>query len=238
MTKCTNLLWFDLVVPLYPSYSSHFSICPFLCLSLFLFIPMQSEKTHLRSLLLQARRNLSAQAVKDKSHQIFSHLRVLPPFLQAQTIVLYSAEADEVQTEDIWHEALKLGKAVYYPRISTDRADLEFVRRFPDTPLIPGTFNIPIPPGNDLLIGVTPTDAVLTPGVGFDQVGHRLGRGKGYYDRAFRGVLANACRVALAFACQIVSRIPTAETDERVPYFITELGVTDCQENEHSSNPE
>jgi 5-formyltetrahydrofolate cyclo-ligase len=124
---------------------------------------------------------------------------------------------------------------VYYPRISADRADLEFVRRLPDVPLVSGTFNIPIPPGNDLLRGLQTTDVVLTPGVGFDKAGHRLGRGKGYYDRAFRGVLANACRVALAFMFQVVSRIPVAVTDERVHYLVTDIGIDNCREDTSST---
>ena len=143
--------------------------------------------------------------------------------------MLYSAEADEVQTEAIWHEALNHGKAVYYPRITADRADLEFVRRLPDVPLISGTFNIPIPPGNDLLFELQTTDVVLTPGVGFDRKGRRLGRGKGYYDRAFRGPLALAVRVALAFKFQVIDKIPTSSDDEPVHYIVADDGVLDCR---------
>lgn len=199
---------------------------------------MQNEKNRLRSLLVKARRNLSTPEVREKSQWILSHVRVFPLFLQAQTIVLYSAEADEVQTEDIWHEAVKHGKAVYYPRISADRADLEFVRRRPNVPLIPGMFNIPIPPGDELLVQLQPTDVVLTPGVGFDRQGHRLGRGKGYYDRAFRGPLAGAIRVALAFAWQMLPHVPTGSTDEQVHYVMTEEGIVICQPFSEKKTPD
>jgi len=196
---------------------------------------MQSEKARLRSLLLQQRRGLSSLEVSEKSQRILVHLRSFEPFLAARTVVLYSAESDEVQTEAAWHEAVRLGKAVYYPRITTDRADLEFVRRAPGVSLVPGTFRIPIPPGNDLVSGLQSTDVVLTPGVGFDKEGRRLGRGRGYYDRAFRGVLAGALRVALAFAFQIVPGVPTTATDERIHYVITENGIHDCREGADSS---
>jgi len=189
---------------------------------------MQNEKNPLRALLLQQRRSLSTQEVSVKSQRILVYLRTFPPFLRAQTVVLYSAEADEVQTEEICHEAMLSAKAVYYPRITADRADLEFVRRFPDVPLIPGTFNIPIPPGNDLLTQLQATDVVLTPGVGFDREGRRLGRGKGYYDRAFRGVLAGACRVALTYEAQIVPQIPVDASDEPMDYLVTERQIYQC----------
>src|SRR5262249_50091878 len=154
--------------------------------------------------------------VKEKSHLIFERLLGFGPFLQAATIVLYNADENEVQTETIWQEALRQRKAVYYPRISADKADLEFVRRLPADQLVPGMFGILIPPGTDLLTRLSETDVILTPGVGFDLHGHRLGRGKGYYDRAFRGVLAGALRVALAYEYQLVPAIPTAANDEPV----------------------
>lgn len=189
---------------------------------------MPIEKKRLRALLLQQRRQLSAQEVSANSQRILAHLRAFPPFLLARTVVLYSAEIDEAQTEAIWQEAMNQGKVVYYPRIIADRSNLEFVRRYADAPLIPGMFNIPIPPGNDLLSELQTTDVVLTPGVGFDRKGGRLGRGKGYYDRAFRGVLASACRVALAYEFQILPTIPTDPTDERVHYIVTETETYDC----------
>ena len=189
---------------------------------------MQSEKSRLRSLLLKRRRALSTLEVNDKSQCVLAQLRSFPLFLAAATVVLYSAEADEVQTEAIWHEAQRLGKAVYYPRITHDRADLEFVRREPQVALIAGTFNIPIPPGDDLLTRLQATDVVLTPGVAFDTTGRRLGRGRGYYDRAFRGPLREALRIALTFTCQVVPHVPAEETDERVHYLVTEDGLLCC----------
>jgi 5-formyltetrahydrofolate cyclo-ligase len=183
---------------------------------------VQNEKTQLRRLLRDRRRSLSSAEVREKSRLIFEQLRSLPPFLQAATIVLYNADENEVQTEAIWQEAIRQNKAVYYPRITTDKANLEFVRRLPGDQLMPGTFGILIPPGNELLASVSETDVVLTPGVGFHHYGHRLGRGRGYYDRAFRGVLAGALRIALAYESQVVAAIPTAADDEPVHFIVTE----------------
>jgi 5-formyltetrahydrofolate cyclo-ligase len=94
--------------------------------------------------------------------------------------------------------------------------------------LIPGVFDILVPPGEDLLTNVSRTDLVLIPGVGFDQDGHRLGRGRGYYDRALRGVLAGALRVGLAHECQVISHVPVDPHDERVDYIVTEKRLIEC----------
>ena len=189
---------------------------------------MQNEKRQLRARLRAFRRNLSQAEVEEKSRLIFERLHSFPPFLQAATIVLYNADENEVQTEAIWQEALRQHKAVYYPRITTDKADLEFVRRLPSDQLVSGMFGILIPSGSDLLTSLFETDVVLTPGVGFDHHGHRLGRGRGYYDRAFRGVLAGALRVALAYESQLVSAIPTDADDEPVHYVMTETRLMRC----------
>jgi 5-formyltetrahydrofolate cyclo-ligase len=189
---------------------------------------VQNAKKQLRTLLRIRRRALSAAAVTEKSRRITERLLAFPRFQQAGTVVLYSADENEVQTEAIWRAAVAQDKAVYYPRITADRTDLEFVRRYPNDRLIPGTFGILIPPGNDLLTGLQETDVVLTPGVGFDRHGHRLGRGKGYYDQAFRGVLSRALRVALAFEFQVVQEIPVSPSDEPVDHIMTEAGLIDC----------
>ena len=189
---------------------------------------MHETKAQIRSRLRQQRRKLSAKVVADTSNRIFNFLCSFSPFQRAESVVLYSANENEVQTEAIWQEASKQGKAVYYPRISADRTTLEFVRRGVGQRLTPGTFGILIPPGNELLTTLQSTDVVLTPGVGFDAQGHRLGRGKGYYDRAFRGPLTGAIRIALTYAFQIFPSIPAGPEDEPVHYIISENGILDC----------
>ena len=142
--------------------------------------------------------------------------------------MLYSSDENEVETDGLWQAARRRGKYVYYPRISADKQAIEFVRRQDEDHLIPGIFDILIPPGEDLLTGVSKTDLVLLPGVGFDRAGHRLGRGRGYYDRALRDLLAGALRVGLAYDYQIVAHIPIDEHDERVDYIVTEKRLIEC----------
>ena len=129
----------------------------------------------------------------------------------------------------MWELAVAQDKAVYYPRITLDRSDLEFVRRQPEQQLIPGTFGIRIPSGNDFLQPGQRSSVVLTPGVGFDASGNRLGRGKGYYDRAFRGVVSGMLRVAIAYDFQVVPMIPSSLQDEQMDWIVTESRLIDCR---------
>jgi 5-formyltetrahydrofolate cyclo-ligase len=71
-------------------------------------------------------------------------------------------------------------------------------------------------------------DLVVVPLLGFDANGHRLGWGKGFYDRylASRGEAVRA--VGLAFACQEVPTIPTEAHDRRLHGVLTERGWQPC----------
>ena len=189
---------------------------------------MLAEKRRLRTLLRQQRLALSAQDVRKNSQRIAARLCVQAMFHQARQILLYSPDENEVDTEGLWQEARRQGKYVYYPRVTADKQEVEFVRRHDNEPLIPGVFDILVPPGENLLTSVAQTDLVLIPGVGFDRAGHRLGRGRGYYDRALRDILAGALRVGLAHDYQIVAHIPIDEHDERVDYIVTEKRLVEC----------
>ena len=189
---------------------------------------MLAEKRRLRGLLRQRRRALSVRDVEENSQRIADRLCAQAMFHQARQVLLYSPDENEVETEGLWREALRQGKYVYYPRVTADKREVEFVRRHDNQPLIPGVFDIPVPAGEDLLTSAARTDLVLIPGVGFDQDGHRLGRGRGYYDRALRGVLAGALRVGLAYEFQVVSHVPVDPHDERVDYIVTEKRLIAC----------
>ncbi len=68
-------------------------------------------------------------------------------------------------------------------------------------------------------------DLVVTPAVGFDREGNRLGRGCAYYDRFFANKELKAARCGFAFAEQIVGSIPVTELDEPVDFLVTDEGV-------------
>lgn len=64
---------------------------------------------------------------------------------------------------------------------------------------------------------------VLVPGLAFDGQGGRLGRGRGYYDRALAGY--NGMKVGIAFSCQILEGIPLEAWDLKMDAIITETSV-------------
>ena len=69
---------------------------------------------------------------------------------------------------------------------------------------------------------VTPT-AVLAPLVAFDDRGHRLGMGGGYYDRFFAAT-PDAARIGIAHECQRAPTLPATPSDVSLTAVVTENG--------------
>jgi len=65
-------------------------------------------------------------------------------------------------------------------------------------------------------------DVVLVPGLAFDRLGNRLGRGRGYYDRFLRRLPASVLTIGLAFDGMIREQIPHDENDHPVKMVVTE----------------
>ena len=64
-------------------------------------------------------------------------------------------------------------------------------------------------------------DIILTPLVGFDRAGNRLGQGAGHYDRAF-AEHPDATRIGIAWSVQEVSALPVDPWDIPLHHIITE----------------
>ena len=69
------------------------------------------------------------------------------------------------------------------------------------------------------LVPLNTLELVLVPGTAFDSRGHRLGRGKGFYDQLLSQVRGQTCGVA--FDEQIVPEVPIEPHDVRLNYLLT-----------------
>ena len=144
-------------------------------------------------------------------------------FRRARFVCCYVALPYEVQTWRMIEDVLSRGKRVAVPVVQpgSNRLRLSEVRD-PDAELLPGAFGVwepvhsalrPVDPGD--------LDLVLVPGLAFDRAGHRLGHGLGYYDRFLASLPRSIPTVGLAFAWQLVDRLPTSPHDYAVSAVLT-----------------
>ena len=76
------------------------------------------------------------------------------------------------------------------------------------------------------LVAITDLDVIVVPGLGFDRLGNRIGRGAGFYDRFLGGLgRGRPVRVALAFDEQIVESVPVEGHDAPLDVIVTPTAV-------------
>jgi 5-formyltetrahydrofolate cyclo-ligase len=79
-------------------------------------------------------------------------------------------------------------------------------------------FGIPEPEG-EAVSDLSPITLVIVPGRAFDKQGHRLGRGRGFYDRLLP-LLPHAVKAGACFDCQKLPSVPTDENDIKMDFII------------------
>ena len=142
-------------------------------------------------------------------------------FRDAKCVALYAAFRNELPTRSLFDAILDCGKQALFPRCIAE--SLEFAPVGSWAELVEGAYGTQEPPASSPSRRLAADDLVLVPGLGFDRRGGRLGRGRGYYDRAFAsGTVPFLC--GLAYAAQIVESIPTGRYDVPMNAIATENG--------------
>lgn len=86
-------------------------------------------------------------------------------------------------------------------------------------------------PTNGVPIPFDEIDLVITPGLGFDRYGNRLGRGGAFYDNFFTHHKIDAARWGIAYSEQLYDEIPHDENDAPIDAVVTENEVIICKKN-------
>jgi 5-formyltetrahydrofolate cyclo-ligase len=176
-------------------------------------------KRSIRSQFLAERKSIPVEACTASSAAIQQRLLQSIWFRDAGCLALYNAMHNEVLTDMVCQRALSVGKTLVYPRVKGD--DLEFVEVHDPSDLLPGAFGV-LEPRGDNLVPITDLDLIVVPGVAFDQVGHRLGYGRGFYDRALAACRTNCVKIGFAYGFQMTKALPAVAHDVRLSILMTE----------------
>jgi 5,10-methenyltetrahydrofolate synthetase len=118
------------------------------------------------------------------------------------------------------HEA---GVLVALPLVEVKAAPLVFRRWTPDTRMVRGDWNIPVPPPEAQ--AVTP-EIALAPVVGWTAEGYRLGYGGGYFDRTLASLSPRPFTIGIGLQAARLDTIFPQPHDIRLDAIMTEDG---CQ---------
>lgn len=130
----------------------------------------------------------------------------------------YKATSDEIELDSV----MRLGKSIswYFPKVSGQSMD--FYSQ--NVGFEKGYMGILEPKANyDFQISLKNLQGILVPGLGYDFSGHRMGKGKGFYDRALKNF--NGIKVGITFDELIVQSLPADPWDVPMDYLISESGL-------------
>jgi 5-formyltetrahydrofolate cyclo-ligase len=181
-------------------------------------------KRSLRSQLLAQRRSLSHDSWAASSHAAQLNLLSLDEYAQAACVALYAPAHNEIDTGLILAEAFKAGKRLLYPAVCGHHMVFRHVTAVDE--LQEGSFGIlePCPTGVDHQADAA--DLIVVPGVAFDLAGHRIGYGKGFYDRFLQHPGRAAHLVGLCHDFQLVEgRVPADAHDIAMDVIVTETRI-------------
>lgn len=176
---------------------------------------------------MKRRALLSPAQIGHYSAAITAHIGSMPAFSASQTVMVYMALPQEVQTADLITYALRHHKRVALPVVTAQGL---LAVECPSQPrdFQRGAYDILEPRDRSAIVPPAEIDCVLVPGVGFDPEGNRLGYGAGYYDRFLNELPATAVYGGMAFHLQMVSHIPSLSHDMPMQFVVTEQGWQSC----------
>jgi len=166
------------------------------------------------------------------SQSAVRHLARHRIFRTARHIACYLPNDGELDITPLIDQAWAMGKTIYLPVLSSiHRNHLHFLPYRPDDELVCNRFGIPEPVVRSRrMVDLKRLDLVLTPLVGFDSDGNRLGMGGGFYDRSFAFLRRRRCwfkpeLLGMAYDFQEVKKLEKNSWDVPLNGIATETGV-------------
>lgn len=177
---------------------------------------IRDQKKEIRRAIRELKRCVDMEWMLLASDSIMSQLESQDLFKAAETVLLYHALPDEVQTANFlerWYGK----KRLVLPLVVGD--DLVLKEFSPDK-IVPGYKGIPEPSSDAVTVDPDDVQLAVIPGVAFDSMCNRLGRGKGFYDRLIPHLKCPL--TGLGFDFQMVDEVPVEIFDRKLDMVITQ----------------
>lgn len=189
---------------------------------------MEKQKSDLRSVMRRTMGKKSEEMREVDSTRLCAKLKEQPFFQNARSILFFASLPEE--EPNLWtllNETLAANKMVALPCFDAD-SQRYHPRRVKDihVEILSGKFGIREPAPTCVAMPLDDLDLVLVPGVAFDAQGHRLGRGKGFYDRMLENFKGK--KVGIAFEEQIVDTVPAEKNDVKMDFVLTPTRCLAC----------
>lgn len=179
----------------------------------------------LRLSIKQKRQSLSLDFLEQSSSAIAQRIFELPFYQALHYFATYRAIRNEANPNAILTHAWQQQKQSYLPVLNDQH--LVFKKFTTDTHFITNCYGIEEPVTTEPAITLDKLDCIFMPLVAFDDVGNRLGLGKGYYDKTLASLKNKPLNqkpllVGIAYELQHVKQLSVQPWDVPMDYVITE----------------
>ena len=167
------------------------------------------DKKALRAQIRGLKRAMTEEQIVTKSVRLGELFAQSELYKNAKTIYGYLPYNQEVRTVAMLEQAILDGKRVAVPKCYGE--EMRFIWMDDLSKVEKGYAGIPEPVA-DGPVADDETALVLMPGLAFDQAGHRIGYGGGFYDR-FLAAEPGHPTLALCYDFQMLDQLETEEFD-------------------------
>ncbi len=158
-------------------------------------------KAELRKAYKEKRAQLTrAEAEKRTDLILINFQQINLPFLSVVHAYIASEKLGETDPSALvrYLQFKNPGLTILLPKIDTASGDMQHIHYSSEVELVANTFGIEEPAGG-VIFAANKIDLVLVPLLAFDMRGHRVGYGRGYYDRFLSQCRPDALRVGISF---------------------------------------
>lgn len=192
-------------------------------------MPLPDTKASLRQKLLERRRRAAAGRPGAGERLAASWPTAWGP-IPHDAVAGYWPLPGELDPRPLMQVLAARGARLCLPRMRGPHEPLDFLGWCEGDTLAMGRFGVKEP---DASAPPCRPAIILVPLVGADRRGHRLGFGQGYYDRTLEALRAqgHVFAVGLAYAEQVVERLPVEAHDQPLDAVLTDAGLVDLADS-------
>ncbi|MEN2415707.1 5-formyltetrahydrofolate cyclo-ligase [Flavobacterium mesophilum] len=184
---------------------------------------MPTNKKEIRIHYKNLRKELSEEAIEEKSLAIANNLIQLPVWDKTYFhVFLPIVEHKEVDTEFILHLLSGKDKEIVISKSDFETRTMTHFLLTDNTKIKKNEFNIP-EPVNGLQVQSSNIDVVFVPLLAFDNFGNRVGYGKGFYDKFLAECRPETIKIGLSFFESVNQIDDVFESDVKLNYCVTPL---------------
>ena len=179
------------------------------------------NKKELRLKYKSLRKSLKPKEIETFSISVANQLLKIPIWNKTYFHIFLPIEAlNELNTEYILHILSGKDKEIVVSKSNFDTTTMKHFLLTDNTKIIKNEFNIP-EPVDGLEVPVFKIEIVFVPLLAFDEIGNRVGYGKGFYDKFLAECNSETIKIGLSFFEAEFEITDVNANDIRLDYCVT-----------------